>query len=153
MPKDNSLPRGIRQNNPGNLRRGCLTHTTWTTEAGFARFRTPHDGLENLAYQLWLDYHVHKRTTVAAIMSSYAPPSENDTALYTGFVGEFLRIKANNLSNHDIHLDRMWHMVDFMRGIIAFENGWPPPKWSVGGEWFSPRELQAAYESIGLLKP
>lgn len=74
-------------NNPGNLvyagQPGAVAGT-----GGFARFDTYQDGYAALQNQITLDVtrgtdvNGNPTTTVAQLMTSWAPPSENDTAAY-----------------------------------------------------------------------
>jgi len=138
------LPRGIRNNNPGNLRSACDSRYHTTREDGFARFRTPHDGLVNLAACARSFYYRHHLTTVSDFINRYAPPTENQTADYVAFVARYLRISPALVAKEPMRLDRLWRMVDLMRAIIAMENGPTPQRYSVGGEWFGPCELSLA---------
>lgn len=83
--------RGLRDNNPGNLR-----HTPaikWRGELepdadGYCRFDTAHNGMRAMMVDLhskWL----RGLNTVAKIIPPYAPPSENPTAVYIADVAKW----------------------------------------------------------------
>lgn len=72
------VPRGIRNNNPGNLR---AARNATGNDGGFVTFDTPEDGISALARQLRL-YNARGNNTLSGIISTFAPPSENDTAAY-----------------------------------------------------------------------
>lgn len=77
-------PRGIRNNNPGNLR-------SWgdmPREDGFARFPTPEAGLAAMIKNLQVQQSKHGLNTIAGIIGRWAPPNENDTAGYVGNVSK-----------------------------------------------------------------
>jgi hypothetical protein len=82
-------PRGVRNNNPGNIRRGP---TLWEGLAAvqpdfdFCTFTTPEYGIRALAVILRNYQVIHGLNTVADIIDRWAPPIENDTAAYTNFV-------------------------------------------------------------------
>lgn len=77
-------PRGIRNNNPGNLRSWGDT----PREDGFARFATPEAGLAAMIKNLQVQQSKHGLNTIAGIIGRWAPPNENDTAGYVGNVSK-----------------------------------------------------------------
>jgi hypothetical protein len=86
-------------NNPGNLR---FAHQTGATPGvgGFARFESPEAGYQALINQIHLD--ASRGYTLAQYITKYAPPSENDTALYIEQACRSLGIDANtSLANVD----------------------------------------------------
>lgn len=117
---DNIIPRGIRNNNPGNLNYAGQPGATKETGPGgrFAVFGTMEEGIAALGKQLQLDA---KRglDSVRKIINKYAPPSENDTEAYiksvTGRmgVGEGAHLDLSNPTT----LNAM------IKAIIAVENG------------------------------
>ena len=116
-----SLPIGLRNNNPGNLRTG--------PGGSFGSYASPADGLVALGKQLNL-YATgaskaagnRRLTTVQDILSVYAPPSENDTGAYVNSVAKGLGVKPTDqldLSDPEV-------MAGLMRGIVKHENGQNP---------------------------
>lgn len=88
MAKVNQLPRGIRNNNPLNIRIGnvWLGEVTNPTDLEFEQFVSMEYGLR-AAFVLLRRYINHyKLTTVAQIISRWAPRSENDTVKYVDTV-------------------------------------------------------------------
>lgn len=81
---DNSYPRGMRNNNPGNLRDSGINWEgkTGTDPDGFVIFSDSVFGLRALALDLTNVMNQDGLTTVQDIITHYAPPSENDTASY-----------------------------------------------------------------------
>lgn len=77
-------PRGIRLNNPLNIRRGSVP---WVGQApvqddpSFVRFLAPEFGFR-AAVVIWLHYRARGLSTLAEIVSTWAPASENDVAAY-----------------------------------------------------------------------
>ena len=90
-------PRGIRNNNPGNLnfahQKGAVLEPG--PNARFARFPTPEAGLDALRDQLCLFMGRDKLRTVDAIIAKWAPPNENDTSAYAQFVAKKIGVKAS----------------------------------------------------------
>jgi hypothetical protein len=95
-------PRGIRNNNPGNLR---LTRTPWQgqkpeqADADFAEFVSPLYGLRALMKTLLAYYHRHGLDTVLSIINRYAPPHENATDAYVHAVSKRLGVKRTERLN------------------------------------------------------
>lgn len=85
------LTRGIRNNNPGNLR---PSDDPWQGQTGldeaeggpFVIFDTPFHGLRALIRTLYSYWTRHGLTTIAQIIARYAPKSENKTQAYIDYV-------------------------------------------------------------------
>ena len=117
-------PRGIRNNNPGNLN---FAHQPCAVlepgpNARFARFSTPEDGLAALRDQLCRYILKDGIDTVMSIISKWAPPTENDTAAYIQGVAHSLNVEPDaQLGQPTPHL-----ISGLMNAIIRFENGQNP---------------------------
>lgn len=116
-------PRGIRNNNPGNL--NYVGQEGATKEGGpngrFAVFRSAEDGLRALADQL-RRYGSRGINSVRAIISKFAPASENNTQAYIGSVSKGLGIGAD--AALDLNDPRV--LQGLMGAIIKVENGKNP---------------------------
>ena len=78
-------PRGIRNNNPGNLRTSdahWLGKLSPSRDPDFEQFDTPEHGIRALAKVLLAYYQNHGLDTIRQIISRWAPPSENNTSAY-----------------------------------------------------------------------
>ena len=80
------LPRGIRNNNPLNIRR---SKDQWQglraqqTDASFCQFESLEYGWRAAFYLLTRTYyHKYRLYTIRMIISKWAPPNENLTATY-----------------------------------------------------------------------
>ena len=121
------LPRGIRNNNPGNLN---FAHQPGAVlePAGpgitprFARFPTPEAGLDALRDQLCRYILRDGIDTVAGIISKWAPPTENNTAAYIRGVAHALGVEPDAT----LGLPTPGLIAGLMRAIIRFENGQNP---------------------------
>lgn len=119
-------PRGIRNHNPGNLRRNS---DPWQglaaqTDPEFFVFKSAAYGIRALARTLITYQDKHDRNTVAQIIERWAPPSENDTDAYVNHVCALTGFGAHDL------LD-MQHYADLRmltEAIIRHENGKGPLK-------------------------
>ena len=117
-------PRGIRNNNPGNLN---FVHQPGAVlepgpNARFARFPTAEAGLEALRDQLCRYITRDGIDTVAGIISKWAPPTENDTAAYIRGVAHSLGVEPATRLGQPI--PRL--ISGLMNAIIRFENGQNP---------------------------
>ncbi|WP_077396398.1 structural protein P5 [Bombella intestini] len=117
-------PRGIRNNNPGNLN---FAHQAGAVlepgpNARFARFPTAEAGLEALRDQLTRYIVRDGIDTVAGIISKWAPPTENNTAAYIRGVAHALGTEPDDrLGQPNPRL-----IESMMNAIILFENGQNP---------------------------
>lgn len=93
-----SLPRGIRNNNPGNIEDGPFARKMpgyAGSDGRFARFASPENG--NTAIDsLLASYGARGINTVGGVINRWAPPSDNNpTSDYAGFVAKGLGIDPN----------------------------------------------------------
>ncbi len=117
-------PRGIRNNNPGNLE--ASSSNPWVGQTGsdgrFAKFETPEHGIRALGRNL-ISYQRQGIDTVGEIINRWAPPSDNnDTAAYIKAVCAQLGVTANqplDASNPDT-------LQALCAAIIKHENGTQP---------------------------
>ena len=120
------LPRGIRNNNPGNIR---LSKTMWQGQKAppqddpdFVEFVSPLYGLRALM-KLLLTYHLkYGLDTVESILNRFAPPHENDTGSYMNHVARMMKIKPRDTLN----LTRKEALTALAQAIVVHENGKPP---------------------------
>jgi hypothetical protein len=113
-----SYTRGIRNNNPGNIRSG----SNWqgmvgTDSSDFIIFSDMMYGCRALATDLSNKFF-RGENTVSKIISIYAPPSENNTTAYINAVSNSIGV------NPDTPLD--WSkatLAKFVRAVIMHENG------------------------------
>ena len=116
--------RGIRNNNPGNLR---LTSIKWNgkvpndknTDGLYEQFITPIDGIRAMFIDVRGDIEKDGLNTIAKLITEYAPPNENDTTAYINSVAKKLNLNPTSkiTSNHYFNL---------IKAIITHENGINP---------------------------
>jgi hypothetical protein len=109
------MARGIRNKNPGNLKYAGQPGATGQDAQGFAVFGSWGDGMTAMRRQLALDYR-RGETSVAAIISSWAPKGENNTGSYIKAVAKMLGVGANVVLNPSM-LERL------MGAMVVEENG------------------------------
>ncbi len=116
-------PRGIRNNNPGNIE--FRAENPWRGQTGsdgrFARFATPEAGIRALAIDLGTKSQ-RGLNTVTAILNAYAPESENDTRAYIRAVSTALGVSPT--ARLDLNDPRI--RAGLMGAIISHENGMQP---------------------------
>jgi len=92
-------PRGIRNNNPGNLVktsikwRGKIPHDK-NKDARFEQFENISWGIRAMAMDILNDIKKGKNT-LRDLITEYAPPSENDTAAYIKLVSDQTKISPD----------------------------------------------------------
>ena len=92
-----TTPRGIRNNNPLNIRIGnaWVGEVAYPTDPDFEQFKEMKYGLR-AAFILLRRYIFHyRRTTLSAIVSAWAPSSENNTRAYIKSVSQLAGIPAD----------------------------------------------------------
>lgn len=83
------LPRGLRNNNPLNIRRSC---NVWVgkkkrvTDPEFEQFESIRYGFRAAFRIIYTYYHGYDLKTVRELISRWAPENENDTAQYISTV-------------------------------------------------------------------
>lgn len=109
------LPRGIRNNNPLNIRRSKdqwqgLSETQ--SDAQFCQFETMEWGWR-AAFKLLTRtyYHTYRLYTIRAIISKWAPPSENKTETYIQNVSRLTGIGPDEYLGIPSDKPARWLMV------------------------------------------
>lgn len=116
-----TLPRGIRNNNPGNITKGS---TPWEGEVQgsdprYASFNTPEGGIRAMGKTLLTYQDKHGLNTVEGIIARWAPATENDTAAYSATVAKALGVKVD--AQIDLHDAGTLNKIT--RAMILVENG------------------------------
>ena len=120
-----SLPRGIRNNNPLNIRR---SKDQWKgmrmqqTDASFCQFETLEYGWRAAFYLLTRTYyHKYRLFTIRAIISKWAPPHENKTEAYIANVSKLTGIGPDEPIGIPSERPARWIKVG--RAMAIQENG------------------------------
>ena len=120
------MSRGIRNNNPGNIRWGSawqgLKVDGKEQDKDFCVF-IAHEYCIRAMCKILLNYrNLYKINTVAGIIHRWAPPSENNTVSYINHVSKELGVDADetiDISNKNV-------MLKLVKAIIKHENGVQP---------------------------
>lgn len=112
--------RGLRNNNPGNIRKGANWDGATGDDGAFVIFSSPEFGIRALA-KLLLNYErLYQLNTVEGIINRYAPSNENNTAAYVNSVAGKLDLDPHTTFSVEARLPEL------MKAIIHHENGQQP---------------------------
>jgi hypothetical protein len=142
------LPRGIRLNNPLNIRHSASSwvgQSTMQDDPAFVRFDRPQDGLR-AGMKILLNYQIkYGLHTVGEMIARWAPPSENPTASYKDAVAQRMGVDPDEVvSLHDRAL-----LMQMTQAMSLQENGHPPTGLPLF--WFAPDVYaDAADMALGL---
>jgi hypothetical protein len=117
-------PRGIRNNNPGNITKGA---SQWRGEVDngdprYTAFATPELGIRAMAQNLLTYQDRYGLKTPADIIARWAPASENATDAYVAAVAKKVGVKPDEA----IDLHDPATMGKFVRAMVLQENGQDP---------------------------
>lgn len=117
-------PRGIRNNNPGNIRHGDKWRglADKQTDASFCVFKAPEWGIRALVKILRNYQTKHGLKTVESIINRFAPQIENDTSSYILSVCQVLDVKPRDV----IDVFEPGIMINLLKAVIRHENGIQP---------------------------
>lgn len=117
-----SIPRGIRNNNPGNIR---ISRSRWkgkiadNTDGAFEQFKTKAHGVRAMIIVIRNYIKRHKLETIPDIVNRFAPPHENDTTMYYNYVAN----KANISLEDRISRDDKETLKRMIIAMTELENG------------------------------
>lgn len=115
--------RGIRNNNPGNIRHSANRWqgmSAQQTDAAFVQFDAPEYGIRALSKLLDTYSNIYGLKTVRGIINKYAPAVENNTSAYASAVAAALGVSP------DAQIDVQARKADLVQAIIKHENGIQP---------------------------
>ena len=119
-------PRGIRNNNHGNIRHGQnwqgLNPDGRNIDPAFCVFKSPVFGIRALAKVLMNYKKIHGLNTVRQIISRYAPPNENQTKAYIQTVAQQIGVYPDTV----IDIEERGILTVFIKAVIRMENGIQP---------------------------
>lgn len=122
---ENFIPRGIRNNNPGNIKKNNVEWEGLAPEDEqidntFFVFSSAKYGIRALC-KILITYRSYGLNNIYSIINRYAPPSENDTEAYQSFLSkETGHGVLTNLEN------TIEDYLPIVKGIILMENGVQP---------------------------
>lgn len=146
MTAETMLPRGIRNNNPLNIR--LVPDNRWqgrvpprlNSDGAFEQFEDPIMGLRAAAVLLIAHYDRRHLDTIRKLVQVWAPPSENDTEAYARFVARASGIGIDEpLDLHDHKC-----LKPILTAMIRVENGRQP---------YTEAQIDAALVRAGVMPP
>ena len=109
-----SRVRGIRNNNPGNLRERGWVGQKGRDEHGYLTFHDPRHGLRALAWTL-ADIAGEHINTVAGLIAEFSPGGESSEAQYSKYLAEDLDVGESQ------KIDIVERLEPILRSIITYE--------------------------------
>jgi len=115
-----TLTRGIRNNNPGNIRINKANN--WqgkinSTDKDFEQFINIAMGLRALMVTLRTYQNKHGLKTIRQIINRWAPGSENNTTKYIDAVAGFMSLSANS----ELDLSSKSTLIQLTKAIVKHE--------------------------------
>lgn len=116
------LPRGLRNCNPGNIRKNNIVYAgeiVPSQDENFKQFTTMAYGYRAMFVVLYTYQHRYGLDTIAKMLGRYAPKNENDTAAYIRAVAERSGVPATShitATNKDV-------MIPIVAAMSFVENG------------------------------
>ncbi|MDX7991690.1 structural protein [Xenorhabdus littoralis] len=118
------MTRGIRNNNPGNIRHRDkwqgLSDTQ--TDKSFCQFIAPEWGIRAMLKILRNYERKYGDNTIRQFISRWAPPNENDTEGYIAYVCKSVGIANSTV----VDVNNAVIMTRLVKAIIRMENGQQP---------------------------
>lgn len=119
------VPRGLRNNNPGNIRKPKNAGGNWMglarmqSDPAFLQFATMTYGCRALIKTLQTYTHKHGLSTVEQIINRWAPPVENNTSAYVKHVAKALGVAPDEA----IDVKDPQTYITLAKAIARHENG------------------------------
>ncbi len=118
----NNLPRGYRNNNPGNIRiNGDLFQGEIrpSKDKSFKQFETMAYGYRAIFRILRNYYNNYNLDTIRKMIGRWAPENENDTDAYIKAVSDYSGIPADD----PVNINDREQMIRIVAGMSRVENG------------------------------
>lgn len=113
-----NLPRGLRNNNPGNLVKGINWQGAVGDDGRFIIFQNIAYGIRAIFMDLLKDYFVDGQNTITDLINEYAPAFENNTSNYINYVS-----KRTGIAPNTIFKPTAENFQSIVRAILEMENG------------------------------
>lgn len=120
--RKNELPRGLRNNNPGNIRRNSDVfqgEVSPSRDKEFKQFTNMAHGYRAVFRILSNYYRNYKLMTIRKMIGRWAPENENNTAAYVSLVSSYSGIPADD----PIDIGNKEQMIRIVAGMSRVENG------------------------------
>lgn len=119
--RNNNLPRGLRNNNPGNIRwnSDVFQGEKTSSDREFKQFKSMAYGYRaifKILSNYGRNYHLK---TIRQMIGRWAPENENDTGAYVKAVSDYAGIPADD----PIDINDREQMIRIVAGMSKVENG------------------------------
>ncbi len=151
-----SLPRGIRNNNPGNIER-TKPRTPWqgavsidaamSRDSRFEVFRDPIWGIRAIVRTLITYQDAHDCDTIAKIVARWAPAHENNVSAYAIQLARAVGIGTGD----PIDVTNYRQCSALVRAIVRHENGDGRPYGRKWAEWYPPEFYDEGLRRAGVV--
>lgn len=118
---EKKLPRGLRNNNPGNIRKNSdvFQGEKTSSDKEFKQFKSMAYGYRAIFKILSNYYRNYKLDTIRKMIGRWAPENENDTDAYIKAVSDYAGIPADD----PININDREQMIRIVAGMSKVENG------------------------------
>ena len=118
---EKKLPRGLRNNNPGNIRKNSdvFQGEKTSSDKEFKQFKSMAYGYRAIFKILSNYYRNYKLDTIRKMIGRWAPENENDTDAYVKAVSDYAGIPADD----PININDREQMIRIVAGMSRIENG------------------------------
>ena len=119
--KKNELPRGLRNNNPGNIRKNSdvFQGEKTSSDKEFKQFKSMAYGYRAIFKILSNYYRNYKLDTIRKMIGRWAPENENNTEAYVKAVSDYAGIPTDD----PINVNDREQMIRIVAGMSKVENG------------------------------
>lgn len=118
------LPRGLRNNNPGNIRKNSDVfqgEKVPSSDREFKQFKTMAYGYRAVFCILRTYYRHYSLRTIRQLIGRWAPENENNTSAYVSLVSSYSGIPADD----PIDIQSKEQMIRIVAAMSRVENGRP----------------------------
>ena len=133
---EREIPRGIRNNNPLNIKRNKIVwqgQRATQSDKTFVQFETAAMGYRAAFMILYNYINGHGWVSIDSIIKHWAPSSENNTERYINTV-----VRLSKIDRHKfLMFEQVVLMCDLVRAMAIVENGYG---------WVDEEDLQKGYE-------
>lgn len=120
--RKNELPRGLRNNNPGNIRRNSDVfqgEKNPSSDKEFKQFKTMAYGYRAVFCILRTYHRNYHLKTIRQLIGRWAPENENNTLAYVSLVSSYSGIPADD----PIDIQSKEQMIRIVAAMSRVENG------------------------------
>lgn len=119
--RNNNLPRGLCNNNPGNIRKNSdvFQGEKTSSDKEFKQFKSMAYGYRAIFKILSNYYRNYKLDTIRKMISRWAPENENNTDAYIKAVSDYAGIPTDD----PINVNDREQMIRIVAGMSKVENG------------------------------